>query len=125
MTENDEIMTWLAREINQLSSSSTKLALLTIISKYQEEGLYGYLIGEKLYSATAGELDGTKATFYAILRRLQKEGLVETKLGESKIGPRRKYYYLTPLGERAYHALWENWKYYYNLLENLIEKPEM
>ncbi|MHA1972903.1 MAG: PadR family transcriptional regulator [Candidatus Hodarchaeales archaeon] len=125
MKRNEKVMAWVSREMNNLSSSSMKLALLAIIERYQDEGLYGYLIGEKLYSTTAGELDGTKATFYAILRRLQKEELVETKMGESKIGPKRKYYYLTPTGEQAYHALWENWKYYYDLLKNLIEKSEM
>ncbi|MHA1976979.1 MAG: PadR family transcriptional regulator [Candidatus Hodarchaeales archaeon] len=124
MTETDEITQWVTKEILNLLNNANRLALLAIIKKYQDEGIYGYLIGEKLIEATSGELDGTKATFYAILRRFEKEKLVENKLKVSQSGPARKHYYLTPKGERAYQALWQNWIHYYGILEDLIESTE-
>jgi len=124
LTETDEITQWVTKEILNLLNSANRLALLAIIKKHQDEGIYGYLIGEKLIEATQGELDGTKATFYAILRRFEKEKMVEHKLKVSSSGPARKHYHLTPKGERAYQALWQNWIHYYGILENLIETTE-
>ena len=122
MSETEDISKWVAKEQEQLANSSLRLALLTIIKQHQDEGIYGYLIGETLFNATDGEMDGTKATFYAILRRLQKDGLIDSNLGESSSGPTRKYYFLTSKGDRAYHALWANWQYYYKLLERLVNQ---
>ena len=121
MSETKDVSSWVAKEQEQLANSSLRLALLAIIKQHQDEGIYGYLIGETLFNATGGEMDGTKATFYAILRRLQRDGLIDSNLGESTSGPARKYYFLTPKGERAYHALWANWEYYYKLLERLVK----
>jgi PadR family transcriptional regulator PadR len=118
----DDVTKWLAKEINQLSGSTLRLALLAIIENHQSTGIYGYAIGEELFSFTEGELDGSKATFYAILRRLEKDELVTSELQVSPSGPARKYYRLTPKGERAYNALWQNWIHYYGILERLIEK---
>ena len=124
MTETDEITQWVTKEIINLLNNANRLALLAIIKKYQDEGIYGYLIGEKLIAATQGELDGSKATFYAILRRFEKEQMVESELKVSSSGPARKHYRLTQRGERAYQALWQNWIHYYGILEDLIEDTE-
>jgi PadR family transcriptional regulator PadR len=121
LKKTDEITQWVAKEIGNLLNSTNRLALLAIISRYQDEGIYGYLIGEKLIEATEGELDATKATFYAILRRFEKEGLISHELRISPSGPARKHYHLTTKGEHAYQALWQNWIHYYGILENLIE----
>ncbi len=121
MNETEEITQWVTKEENYLRNSVFRLALLATIKQYQDEGIYGYLIGEKLINTTDGKLDGTNAMFYAILRRFEKEKLIvpETRLSSS--GPVRKHYRLTPKGERAYQALWQNWMYYYQILENLIQ----
>ncbi len=121
MSQTDDLTKWVAKEINQLSGSTLRLALLAIIKKYHSTGIYGYAIGEELFSFTEGELDGSKATFYAILRRLEKDQLVSSELQVSPTGPARKYYRLTPKGERAYNALWQNWIHYYGILQRLID----
>ena len=121
MNETTDVSQWVTKEITSLMNSSNRLALLAIIKKYQDEGIYGYLIGEKLIQVTEGELDGTKATFYAILRRFEKEGLITSELKISPTGPARKHYRLTSKGERAYRALWQNWIHYYGILKALLE----
>ena len=122
MSQTDDLTKWVAKEINQLSGSTLRLALLAIIKRHQSTGIYGYAIGEELFSFTEGEIDGTKATFYAILRRLEKDQLVSSELQVSPTGPTRKYYRLTPKGEKAYNALWQNWIHYYGILQRLIER---
>ena len=119
--QSDDLTKWVIKEINQLQGSTYRLALLAIIKKHQSAGIYGYAIGEELFSSTEGELDGSKATFYAILRRLEKDELVSSELRVSPTGPARKYYFLTPKGENGTNALWENWCYYYGILQRLIE----
>ena len=121
MNETTEISQWIAKEITSLMNSSNRLALLVIIKKYQDEGIYGYLISEKLAQMTGGALDGTKATFYAILRRFEKEGLISSELKVSSTGPARKHYRLTKKGEHAYRALWQNWIHYHGILKNLLD----
>lgn len=120
MSNSKDLTNWVAKEIKSLSGSALRLALLAIISEHQSTGVYGYQIGEELYSLTKGELDGTKATFYAILRRLVIDELVVSEVSFSSSGPARKYYRLTPKGELAYNALWENWQYYFRILDELI-----
>lgn len=44
-------------------------------------------------------------TLYPLLSRLRKQGLVRTRLEESSAGPARKYYALTPDGERTLGAM--------------------
>ncbi|MFX0014336.1 MAG: PadR family transcriptional regulator [Promethearchaeota archaeon] len=118
----DDLTKWVDKEIKQLEGSALRLVLLAIIERHQATGIYGYNIGEELFSYTEGELDGSKATFYAILRRLEKDGLVKSELQVSPgTGPARKYYRLTSKGKRAYNALWQNWIYYYGILDRLIE----
>lgn len=121
MSQTDDLTKWVDKEIKQLEGSTLRLVLLMIIKKHQSSGIYGYAIGEELFSSTEGELDGSKATFYAILRRLEKDQLVSSELRVSPTGPARKYYFLTSKGKRASNALWQNWIYYYAILQRLIE----
>ena len=125
MTQIDEITQWVSKEVKNLTSTSHRLALLSIIDQSGNEGIYGFKIGEKLELATEGELAGTKATFYAILRRFEKEGLITTELKVSTKGPARKYYFLTEKGKHVYNALWENWVHYYRILEGLRNKTDI
>jgi PadR family transcriptional regulator PadR len=125
LKESNEISQWVAKEVNNLILSSHRVALLSIIHQSGEEGIYGYKIGEKLVSATDGELDGSKATFYAILRRFEKEQLIKTELKISTTGPARKYYFLSEKGELAYNALWQNWVHYFGILKALRNKTGM
>ena len=41
----------------------------------------------------------TESTVYPILQRLSKKALIFSSKEKSKVGPKRKYYYITPKGE--------------------------
>ena len=113
---------FIAKEAEPLKISAIRIAILSIIKQYQNEGIYGYQIGDILSQVTEGELIGKQAGFYAILRRYVNDGLLTTELRASdSYRPSRKFYYLTPKGERVFHALWQNWIHYYGIVERLIE----
>jgi PadR family transcriptional regulator PadR len=117
---------FIEKEAEHLKISAIRLLLLDIIKKNQEDGIYGYQIGEKLSLLTEGDLIGSQAGFYAILRRYYKEGLLKTELRDSKTSrPTRKYYFLTPKGESVYNALWQNWIHYYGLISRIFQKPDL
>lgn len=77
----------------QMKKGILDMCILYLISK---EELYGYDIMQRMncYFPEVNE-----STFYAILRRLNKEGATETYLGEESMGPKRKYYRITEQGK--------------------------
>jgi PadR family transcriptional regulator, regulatory protein PadR len=114
---------WMQKEVDSLKNSSLRLALLAIIRLFQDKGgIYGYKISEKLLEYTQGELDASNATFYAVLRRLEMDSLIESKLQSSDVGPPRKHYYLTSLGFQVQKSLFQHWDRHYYLLSLLREE---
>lgn len=115
---------WLRKELDSLEGSSLRIALLTIIKLFQDKGgIYGYKISEKLTEYSQGELDASNATFYAILRRLEKDGLISSELKPSDTGPNRKHYFLTVDGMQVLHTLYQHWDYHQSILSLLRNIP--
>ena len=54
-------------------------------------------------------LTASEGTLYPLLSRLRRSGWVETTWQESPVGPPRRYYTLTPDGERALHRFRLEW----------------
>lgn len=77
---------------------------------------YGYDLMQKMKKLFPEVND---SSFYVILRRLNKEGQTESYYGEASGGPKRKYYRITPQGERYLHQAVENWHAIKNAVEEL------
>src|SRR5205807_2145176 len=79
---------WLA----QARRGVIELCVLRLIA---DEPRYGYQLATAL--AAAGKpLASNEGTLYPLLRRLQRDGYVDATWQESRDGPPRKYYHLTP-----------------------------
>jgi PadR family transcriptional regulator, regulatory protein PadR len=92
---------------------------LCILSAIRSHCLYGYDIVKALRS-----IDGlmiSEGTIYPILSRFKREGLVTTSLVESKEGPARKYYQLTPRGEQELARMQAYWEVIKNGVRTLSE----
>ena len=87
-------------------------------------GIYGYGIAKSILEQTQGEIDASNATFYAILRRMEQDQLIFSELGQSIDGPIRKHYFLTEMGFTAYNLLKRNWKYYFEIIQNVNKNTE-
>ncbi|MBR3841027.1 MAG: PadR family transcriptional regulator [Erysipelotrichales bacterium] len=84
----------------QIKKGTLELCILLLL---RNGDLYGYDIMKQMnvYFPEVNE-----STFYAILRRLAKDGILETYNGEVSNGPIRKYYRITQLGyEELNHNL--------------------
>ncbi len=75
------------------------------------EETYGYEIISRLQGY--GFDDVSEGTTYPILVRLERKGIITSKYKESPLGPKRKYYYLTELGQeflREFEMVWNDVK---------------
>lgn len=82
--------------------------------------LHGYAIMQEVSNRTGGKLRLWPATLYGAMRQLSEAGLIEP--GEQPLAadedPRRRYYRLTPLGDRVLAAEARR-------LRNLAEQVEL
>ena len=78
----------------QLKKGVLEMCVLALLAR--GDG-YAYDIAARL----AKGIDMGEGTIYPLMRRMQNDGLVDTRLVESSSGPPRKYYRLTPAGRDA------------------------
>ena len=114
---------FLDKEKDSLLTSANRVALLFIIRDYEKQGgIHGYGISDVLNTQTYGELDGSNAVYYAILRQMRIDGLVEQF---DKPEDARKYYRLTPEGHQVTEKLWQYWELYFTILKGLHEQSKI
>lgn len=77
--------------------------------------ILGVISGEELYTTDIinrlkeADLLVVEGTVYPLLTRLKNGGLLDYSWQESNAGPPRKYYKITPEGEKLLNELLESW----------------
>ncbi|MCI8301233.1 MAG: PadR family transcriptional regulator [Oscillospiraceae bacterium] len=97
----------------QLKKGVLELCLLQCLAG---EPKYGYDVIQTMHRHFP---EVTESTFYAILRRLAKEGVADTFQGSVSNGPVRKYYRLTDSGRERLAKMAEDWRRLREILETL------
>lgn len=87
-----------------LKKELIELCLLQLICQGDQ---YGYQLLRRLHEAFP---DTQESGIYAILRELCRAGCTQQYQGETSDGPARKYYRLTPTGERRRTGLLDQWR---------------
>ncbi|GAA0603704.1 PadR family transcriptional regulator [Virgibacillus siamensis] len=82
-----------------------------------EEPQYGYSLVSQLKNHG---VDVEPGTLYPLLRRLEKQGLLDSKWDTNESRP-RKYYLLSKTGKEVYDQLYVEWKRVVSSLDNLIK----
>ncbi|MFZ2538027.1 MAG: PadR family transcriptional regulator [Oscillospiraceae bacterium] len=90
--------------------------VLEIISR---EETYGYEITKKLNEL--GFSDIVEGTVYAILVRIEKNGLVNIEKKASILGPPRKFFTLNPKGIEELKLFWKKWTFVTSKINQLKE----
>lgn len=101
----------------QFKKGVLELCVLVLLSK---QDYYGYELVEEI----SKYVDISEGTIYPLLRRLQKEGYLESYLQESSEGPPRKYYRITELGKRTKDELVKEWTDFVEGVNFIIYKEE-
>ena len=82
----------------ELLKGSTDSLLLRLIS---HQPMYGYQIIKELEKRSNGYFQFKEGTLYPALHRLEKAGFIQGKWQRLPGGQERRYYYITPKGEKA------------------------
>ena len=83
-----------------LSSGITSLALLAIRSE-ADEAMYGYKIAKEMSGNVEDFQLIKQGALYPVLKSLEKNGLLESRVEPSVSGPPRRYYTITVSGREA------------------------
>ncbi len=95
MGENDGVA--VRKFQKELNSGTVALVLLAILDS-SAEPLYGYQIAKRLEGAADGGLPVKQGTLYPVLRSLEEQSLLASRVEPSVAGPPRKYYSITAEG---------------------------
>lgn len=98
--------------INELRRGTLVLTVLSQLEKQE----YGYSLKERL--ADRG-LEIDQGTLYPLLRRLEKQGLLDSEWSLETSRPRR-YYVLNDAGRKALKTLTAEWNALAAVLERLL-----
>lgn len=102
---------------SQMLKGTLEGCILKVIS---EKETYGYEISQMLNSY--GFKDISEGTIYPLLLRLEKNGLITAQLRQSPVGPKRKYFSITPAGFDELDCFLASWKELKNAVANLFDK---
>jgi len=100
----------------ELRRGTLEYCVLALLSK---EPRYGFDLVRAL-----GNVDGlvtSEGTIYPLLSRLRRDGLVTTSWTESKSGPPRRYYELTPAGTHALEQFKTEWDRFTRAVGRLLK----
>ncbi|WP_165249749.1 PadR family transcriptional regulator [Paludisphaera soli] len=100
----------------QLRKGLVELAVLATMDGGEA---YGYGIVERLRKIEG--LEFTESTVYPVLARLAREGFLAIRAEPSPAGPTRRYYRLTPEGERRFREMTRGWRTVAASLSTLLE----
>lgn len=98
----------------QMRKGVIELCVLTVLRKKEA---YPSEIIEALKEHNFHLLEGT---LYPLLTRLKKYGWIDYRWEESEVGPPRKYFMITNLGEKFYRELKSSWLELSNSVANIV-----
>lgn len=89
---------------SQMLKGTLEGCILKIISSAET---YGYQILQQLHQY--GFDDTSEGTIYPLLLRLEKNRLIKAEYRASDLGPKRKYFTITPEGQKELEDFIANW----------------
>ncbi|MEM1099840.1 MAG: helix-turn-helix transcriptional regulator [Planctomycetota bacterium] len=104
----------------ELVAASSRPLVLSILERGES---YGYAIIQDVKARSGGELQWTDGMLYPVLHRLEREGLIKSRWGQSDTGRKRKYYRLSRDGGKALKAEKQQWLNVHNTLAQLWGTP--
>ncbi len=95
-----DISPYTKKFIKEINAGSTSLILLSVLAQAREP-LYGYRIARMISTGSRADSEMKQSALYPVLRSLEKNGLLRSRVEPSVSGPPRKYYSITGEGREA------------------------
>jgi DNA-binding PadR family transcriptional regulator len=105
----------ISKDLNAASARAMVLGIL------RDGESYGYAMIQRVKELSSGEVEWTEGTLYPVLHRLEAEGLVSARWGESETGRKRKYYRLTTEARPVMEDDRRQWQAVHGVLQRLWE----
>jgi len=96
----------------QLGASLLDACVLSVLTR---EDTYGYVLTQNVREI----MPISESTLYPVLRRLQKDGYVDT-YDQAYQGRNRRYYKITDLGRIQYKEYVDEWLEYKNNVDKIL-----
>jgi PadR family transcriptional regulator PadR len=93
----------------ELMAGLSSLVLLAVLARAERE-MYGYEIAKAVKAEGEGGLIFKQGAIYPVLRSLNTQGLLESRVEASAFGPPRRYYTITDEGRQALSDWQGAWK---------------
>ncbi len=113
-------MTESSEPINQLRLELRRGIVVLAVLSQMDTARYGYSLIQRL--AERG-LDVEEGTLYPLLRRLEKQGLLQSEWEVGEARP-RKYYRISPLGREVLNMLSAEWWETVEMMRRILEGGE-
>jgi len=109
----------------ELNAGTASLVLLSVLSQSQEP-MYGYQIAKLLDDYRQDAIAMKQGALYPVLRSLEKNSLLSSKVEPSISGPPRRYYNITDEGRETlilWREIWNQMKTFVDtmLADNALE----
>jgi PadR family transcriptional regulator PadR len=92
---------------SQLLKGTVPFLVLSVLA---EGELYGYQIAQRIRERSGAFLTPSEGSLYPALHRLERDGAVAAEWRASEVGPRRRYYSLTPAGQKLLADARAEWR---------------
>jgi transcriptional regulator len=102
----------------QLKKGSAELLILATL---EDRPRHGYDIGKQIALRSGGAVRFHTASLYPLLYRLARKGWIHGRWLEKEGQRRRRYYKLTPAGEKALAAQRRTWREFVAAIERVAE----
>ena len=110
-------MTDVNEQLNQIRLEIRRGVVVLAVLSQMDTARYGYSLIQQL--AEQG-LEIEEGTLYPLLRRLEKQGLLESEWEVGEARP-RKYYRISPLGREVLAALRVEWLETVELMHRILQ----
>lgn len=104
---------------SQMLKGTLEGCILKVISRKET---YGYEISEMLQEYGFSQI--SEGTIYPLLLRLEKNGLITARYRESPVGPKRKYFSISPEGLQELNLFLVSWTELAGAINNLFGLEE-
>ena len=90
----------------ELVAASAEPLILSLLANGES---YGYAIIQEIKARSQDRIQWTDGMLYPVLHRMEREGWIQSRWGESENGRKRKYYSLKKDGKKALQAQRAQW----------------
>jgi len=108
-------------QTKELVAASATSMILSIVSRGET---YGYAIIREIRDLSDAQIEWTDGMLYPVLRRLEKQGLLESQWRIAETGKKRRYYRIKKSGQKALREQQAQWRLTNRVLDKLWKEAK-